>query len=400
MNGTLLTIVILLVLATVLAIIQARRRDRCLKGFDQFHATLTEKGGDLTWGALSVYPSGLEVVYTEPVVAPSGHLERSFLFFKDQYETMDALYRYPEALPAEEQERRAEVIARTVQPGFGRRLWRKLRTWFSMVRDALVQSVGLVLGLAKTTRPGGAVLASQEQQLKAISGEVIGHAGNAFDPLLEAHLFRQVVLEVTRGGVTRSYCGWLKDYTSQFIEVVDAYANAAGSHFPTEVCAAGTTRADGLRLQAGNGLLTVYNDGERLLHIEHVEAGGWRRGLGCVLPPGYAADLPLPPEADAAAACARVGTVERIDLVVPRAHALVRHAADGSEARRAAAGPTSVMAELKASSDGRETPGKQIEQGQSGAESSERESGETQNNGVKTEAGRSKKADQPAQPLG
>ena len=356
MDGTLLTILLLLAFATVLAIIQARRRDRCLKDFDQFRVTLAEKGGDLTWGRAEVHASGLEIVYAEPVVTRAGHLEGSFLFFKDQYETMNALYRYPEGLPLAEQERRAEIIARTARPGLGRRLWRKLRTWLSMVRDALVQSVGLVVGMTAKTKPGAAVLSSQEQQIKALSGEVIGHAGNAFDPLLEKHLFRQVVLEVTLDGATRSYCGWLKDYTSQFIEVVDAYANPAGTRAPEPRCCPGEGRADGVAVRAEHRRLFIENGSSHVLNVLRVEASGWSREVDCLLPPGYVANVVLPAGADAQATCAYVGAAERIDLVVPRTHAIVRHAADGSAARRDAPGAQSVMAEITAEKAANGTP--------------------------------------------
>ncbi len=344
MDGTLLTIVLLLFFATVLALIQARRRDRCLKGFEHFHITLSEKDGDLTWGRVEVYTSGLEITYDEPVVAREGHLERSFIFYKDQYDTMDALYRYPGGLSEEEKARRKAIIERTARPGFFRKLGRKLRNWISMVRDALLQAISMVIGAAKTAKPGATVLSSHEQQLKAISGEVIGHAGNAFDPLLEKHLFRQVVLEVTLGEETRSYCGWLRDYTSQFIEVVDAYANPAEVRMPPQVCTPGDGALPNVSIRVADRRVYVENESNHVLNVRSIEGNGFERAIGCVLPPGYTADWTLPPGADEERVCVQMGAVERVDMVVPRAHAIVRHAADGSE-KRSAPSAESVMAD-------------------------------------------------------
>lgn len=347
MDATLLTILVLLVFATILALIQARRRDRCLKSLDAFHVTLVETNGDLAWGDVAIYPTGLEVTYVTPVSAREGHLERSFLFYKEQYEAMSALYCYPEGLPPAEQERRAEIIRKTVKPSLGRRLWRKLRNWTGMVRDALVQSAGVVIGAAQSKQPG-ALTTQGSEGMKALSKEVIGQTGTAYDPLLEQHLFCPVVLEVTRGETTRSYCGWLKDYTTQFIEVVDAFANDAGHTRPPRAYALGEAEAPA-RLSAADGRLHIHNESADVLYVQDVSAGtGWRRTVGCVVPPGATADLTLPPGVDPEAVRVRLGTVERLDLVVPRTHALVRHAAEGSEEHRRAT-TASVMAEAAAS---------------------------------------------------
>ena len=343
MDSTLLTVVLLLVFATALALIRARRRDKCLKDFEDFQISLAEKGGDLTWGRAWIYTTGLEIVYVEPVQAREGHLERSFIFYKEQYEAMDGLYRYPEGLRPEAQERRRRIIEQTANPGFLRRFGRRLRNWISMVRDALLEAASLVLGAARSrATPGSVVLSSQEAQIKSLSSEIIGHAGNAFDPLLEKHLFRQVVVEVTRGERRFSYCGWLKDYTSQFVEIVDAFAQTDGAPLPLAAYAPEGEGNPGVQIQVEAARLSIRNGSDHLLYVQHVEAGAWRRPMGCVLPPGFTADLTLPPGIEAAALRAWVGSCERVDMVVPRTHALVRHAADGSEAVVSTARPGTV----------------------------------------------------------
>lgn len=331
-DTTLLTILILLALATVLAILRARRRDRCLRALDGFHVTLAEQDGDMVWGRAHVYATGIEVAYPKPVVAREGHLERSFLFYKDQFGTMTALYRCSEGLPADEQARRAKMIDRTANPGLLRRGMRWLRNWMGMVRDALVQAVGMLIGVAKTQAPGSAVFSSQEQNVKTLSSEIIGHTGNAFDPLLEQHLFTQVVVEVTADGVKRSYCGWLKDYTSEFIELLDAYANTPDTQSrPVRAYAPGHNALPHLDVRIDDGRLHVTNKSERFLYAEKITATDWTHPVRAVLPPGYTADVTLPPTCASDTVRAWVGTANRVDMVVPRRHALVRHAAGGSE---------------------------------------------------------------------
>lgn len=352
MDPTLIAILLLLATATTLALVQARRRDRCLQAFDGFHVTLAEKDGDLCWGTAHVFATGLEITYAAPVQAREGHEEHSFVFYRDQYEAIDVLYRYPQGLPAEAQARRAAIIQKTARPGFLRRFGRRLRTWISMIRDALMQAVSIILGAAKTRKPG-VVVSGQEQSLTALSKEIIGYAGNAYDPLLERHLFRQVVLEVTRGERTYSYCGWLKNYTSQFLEVVDAFANTTGLALPMQAVTPGTANPAHVEMRLEGRRLHLRNRGDYMLHVARLEAGDWQRPMGAVLPPQGTANLMLPPAIDPAAVQAWIGTVERVDMVVPRTHALVRHAAYRAEGRPAEGGEGQVGAYLEQQARGR-----------------------------------------------
>ncbi|GIV58471.1 MAG: hypothetical protein KatS3mg042_1384 [Rhodothermaceae bacterium] len=329
MDPFLIGLLSLLVLGTVLALIQTYRRDPCLRDFDGFYITLAEQDGDLCWGRAEIFPTGLEIVYPEPVRAPEGHLERSFIFYRDQYEALDALYRFPGGLSDEERARRERVIRRTARPGLLRKLGRCLRNWIGMVRDALLQAIGLVIGAVKSRSPGTVVLGSQEQQIKALSSEVIGHVGNAFDPLLERHLYRPVVVELTRQGRKYSYCGWLKLYSSRFVEIVDVIANGAGTPLPPGDYAPGDAQLAtlGLDVRVEAGRLRLHNQSPHVLFARDVEAGTWQRRLGCMLPPGHTADLVLPPETPPVTVRVGIGAVERFDMVVPRTHAIIRHAA-------------------------------------------------------------------------
>ena len=326
MDPTLLTILLILAFGTGASILQARRRDRCLRHIDGYRATLSEAGGDLVWGDLDVQATGIEVHYVAPVHTDEGHLERSFLIYKDQYPTLEAIYRYPLALTEAQQERRAEDLRQTANPSIFRRSVRTIRNWLSMVRDAVMQALSVGIGMAKTRTPGAAVLASQEQGLKSLSNEIIGYTGNAFDPLLERHLFERVVVEVTHEGRKRSYCGWLKDYSSSFIEILDAIVNEqealdVAPYRPGDEPVLGTT------IRASGSVFAVENAGAPMLFVRELRWGDWRRKIDAVVPSGYLADVTVPPHVPADEVEVWLGTVQRVDMVLPRTHALVRHAA-------------------------------------------------------------------------
>lgn len=339
-GSTLLTILVILLVATVLALLRTRRRDRCLKSFDGFPITLVTQANEATWGTADIRSTGLELTYPEPVVAREGHLERSTILYKEQYASLHALYRCPEGLTEKNRERRGTLIEQTRNPGLLRRLGRWVRNWMGMVRDALLQSIGMIIGVAKAKAPAGGLIGRHDAQVQSISTEVVQHTGNAFDPLLERHLFSQVVVEVTvASGEVRSYCGWLKDYTSDFIEILDAYANTSRAEpLDLEAYHVGDERLPHQEIALTNGRVGVTNNGTRMFYIDRLEQRDWRHPVDVVLPPGASIALALPPAVHARARRAGkalkiwMGTVDRVDMLLPRQRAQVRHAAGGSDA--------------------------------------------------------------------
>jgi hypothetical protein len=332
MDSTLVIVLFVLVIATILAMMQTRRRDKCLRHFAGYHLTLAEKDGNLAWGRTEVFPTGLEVGYATPVRAPAGHSEHSYIFYKEQFAAMDGLYRYVAGLPEDQQRRRAEVIRQTVDPATIRLVGRKIRNWLGMIRDAILQVVTVLIGAAKTRAPASAVLSTQEQSIRALSSEIIGHAGNVYDPLLERHLYRQVVVELTRAGRKRSFCGWLKDYSSEFVEVLDAVVNY-GPYQTLAPHTPGRCTIPGVEIRFEDGKLTVVNESEQMLFMPEIRAAGGIMPMGVVLPVGFTADLRLDASIGASGADVEVWlkTARRVDMVVPRTHALIRHAASGAE---------------------------------------------------------------------
>jgi hypothetical protein len=53
--------------------------------------------------------------------------------------------------------------------------------------------------------------------------QIVGTVGTSYEPLLEKYIGRKVVLEIKKDDKVIEYCGVLKDYTSEFISVLDIY---------------------------------------------------------------------------------------------------------------------------------------------------------------------------------
>ena len=336
-SSTLLTVLVILAVATLLALVRARRRDRCLKAFDRFPITLATHNQYMTWGKARIHSTGMELTYPSPVVAAEGHLERSLIYYREQYADLHALYRCPEGLTEEDRVRRETLIEQTMHPGILRRLWRWIRNWMGMVRDALLQSVGMIVGVAKARAPAGALIGRHDQQVQSISTEVIQHTGNSFDPLLEQHLFSQVVVQVTGPeGTRRSYCGWLKDYTSDFIEILDAYANTYRAEaLALEPYRVNDKRLPNQQISIADGRLQLKNSGTRMFYVQRItRSEDWSHPIDAVLPPGFRIAITLPPglrNSTGRGIRVWMGTIDRVDMVMPRQRARVLHAAGGSD---------------------------------------------------------------------
>ncbi len=325
-ESPLLAVIAIVTVATVLALIRTVKRDRCLMHFHDYHVSLAEKDGTVTWGTVDVANSGLELFYPDSRRSPKGFWKRSVLFFKDQYESMDGIYRSTVGLSDEQCERRARYLKRTANPGFLRRLWRQLRNWMGMIRDSVVQAVTLAIGAARTrARPGVAVLTRDEEQVSTLSSEVVGHRGNAYDPILERHLFTRVIVQVTRHGVPHNYCGYLADYTKEFLEIVDAEVNSEDAHFEPHPLNVDDDSIDGIQISYEDDELVVTNETENMLLFKELLHDDRYIPIGAVLPVDFSARFRIGSDIDPHRVKVIIAAAGRVDMLVPRSHAIVRH---------------------------------------------------------------------------
>lgn len=79
----------------------------------------------------------------------------------------------------------------------------------------------MLISQAKKAAPAGAVLTSQEKYVSQMKQELMGSVGTSFEPLLERYIGRRVVVELVKGDKIFEYPGVLKEYTAEFIEIMD-----------------------------------------------------------------------------------------------------------------------------------------------------------------------------------
>jgi hypothetical protein len=215
-----ITIVFIILSTVVAAFIRRKSRDKCLKDFSHDLVTLEDTTGKLIWGKLRVENTGLELIYPTRQ-DKNGYDEMSYILYKYEYSNIQALIRFQNELSEGGKKEREKELKRTYHPKFLRRLKRKIQNVFKTVKDSVMEVVNLLISQAKRTTPAGAMLTSQDKYISQIKQELTGSMGTSFEPLLERYIGNRVVIELIKGEKIFKYTGVLKDYTAEFIEVMD-----------------------------------------------------------------------------------------------------------------------------------------------------------------------------------
>ncbi len=216
-----ITIIFIILSTVVAAFVRRKSRDKCLKDFLNDLITLEEITGKIICGKLRVENTGLEFIYPTNHKDENGDDETSFILYKYEYPNIQALIRYHDELSEDAKKEREKELKRTYHPRALRKLKRKIQNIFKTVKDSVMEVVNLLISQAKRTTPAAAVLTSQDKHISQIQKDFVGSMGTSFEPLLERYIGHRVVLELIKGDKIFKYSGVLKDYTAEFIEIMD-----------------------------------------------------------------------------------------------------------------------------------------------------------------------------------
>ena len=221
LNPVVITIIFIVLSTFVGAFIKGRKKDKCLKAFRGFIITLEDVSGKRIWGRLDVEATGMELTYTQEHDDTDGHIESSYMFYKYEYGNISALIRYHDYLSEENLKHRDEELKKTYHPGWLQRSRRKIANVFKTVRDSIMEVSNVLLSQAKKTTGAGAMLKTQDKYVSQMRNEMIGSVDTAYEPLLEKYIGHRVVAEFLHKDQPVELAGVLKDYTAEFIELLD-----------------------------------------------------------------------------------------------------------------------------------------------------------------------------------
>ena len=223
-----ITVAFIAVSTLLAAFFRRRQRDKCVRDFDGELVTLEDTSGKLIWGRLHVESTGVEMVYGEAHKDADGHEETSYILYKSEYGQIQTFARFYDDLSDGEKLCRERELKRTYHPGFFQRSKRQIANAFKTIRDSVMEVVNLLMARAKTAGPAGGVLTKQDKYVSRMKDDMLGAVGTSYEPLLERHIGKHVVIEITCKDKVMEYSGVLKDYTANFIELMDVMYSAGG----------------------------------------------------------------------------------------------------------------------------------------------------------------------------
>ena len=261
-----------------------------------------------------------------------GLTKTSTLVFKDELSRCLALCRTVHGLTDHEREQREKQIRRSFHPGPLRRLWRWFRNLTNTLRDAINNTLAMLIGrMTKTGAAGGAVQ-SQKGRLSEVGGTFVAMAGNAYEPLLERHIGKPVVLELLSPGEaphpTSEIPGYLVDYSNEFIAVFSM------SHEPLEqmtLKAIETIEREGVRIEPSEREFVITCTGQDPLVVQKMTTGDTSVDLAVVLTCGTSLHLA---RAGDEPVTFEIERTRQIDIVCPRSRARIRFGSDASRSER------------------------------------------------------------------
>ncbi|MHC4416336.1 MAG: hypothetical protein ACYS0G_13755 [Planctomycetota bacterium] len=321
-----LTILVVFVVAIVAALVRLLQKDRCLKLLGDFHVTYLAGARRTIWGDLRVSGTGLELVFDVPYRTRRGLAKSTTLIFTDELDRCLAICRTVHGLTDEERRDRERQIRRSFNPGLLRRWARRLRNLINTIRDAFIKALGLAAGQVGRSRALGGAISRQKGQIDEVGATLVGVVGNAYEVLLERHIGRPVILELTGtagpGHPAVELPGYLVDYSDRFVAVFNV------EHEPVEAFGLEVTESlerEGLKVDRHTDRVVVTCQGDDALVVRRMTCGDRTTDLSVVLVPGSSVALTAVPDEPVTLHLERT---RQIDIVCPRAKARIRYGSD------------------------------------------------------------------------
>lgn len=214
-----ITIVSIIAVSIIGMFFQRRAKDKCLCVFSDNLVTIEMKNNSVLRGKLSVESTGLEIVYDSPIKNSAGYEQASYILYKPEFVNIQTIIRYSDDLDEKLMELRKKEIEEICRSGSFHKTGRKIRSFVNTIRDSMMEIFNLFMGRMRAT-PVGGILTSQEKYITQARTQFAGQQ-TAFEPLLEKHMGQEVIVEVSKGEAIYKLTGLLREYTSEFVEIMD-----------------------------------------------------------------------------------------------------------------------------------------------------------------------------------
>ncbi len=211
-----LPMLLLFIAATVAAIATRRKRDRCLKYFNREPVMILMESGKWLWGRFIAFPKAMELVFEHPAADESGFKKASYVLYSPEVEGIRKILQPPPRSGTPEHDKWQREIKRIAKPSLLRRARRWCWNVFNTLRDAVSQSLGMIMGTLKNKTPMGRV-SGADKRAGEIGNTLLGTVPNAYEPVLEKYLSKQVIVEMLDDGKVVEFAGLLQEYSGKYL---------------------------------------------------------------------------------------------------------------------------------------------------------------------------------------
>ncbi len=299
------------------------------------------------WGDMFVYSQGVRIAFDSPFLDSRSLSKSGFLIYEGEILKSLAVCRTVDGLTPEELRDREKQIGRSVHPGVLRRGRRSVSNLINVVRDAIMNTLSLFIGRMTGKGQMGAAVKGQTGKISEIGSSVLDVMANAYEPLLERHIGKPVILEIRypEGAPLTSseFPGYLADYNEKFIALFNP------DHKPEEaieISARETTELTGCTLELAGHAVSVVCTGPDAIVVKRLVLDSEQMDMAAVLLASQRLTFHRHSVERVQMTAART---RRLDLVCPRTRAQVRFTSTTpTPARKAWSG---IAPELEVPSD-------------------------------------------------
>jgi len=202
-----------------------RNKDRVLKDLQDFNTTIEMQGGEKIWGMTQIYTNGMELYFSRGATSSTGDPINSYVMYRDDIDKIRVIYRNHGELSKENQQLRKKEVDLVSSPDFLHLAGRKTRIFFNMFNDAISEALNVFLSRMKGAGSANTVFSTQSDYIKKMGTTALSAAGNSYDPILERYINNRVVVLVKDDHESNEFCGFLKEYSSAWMSLLDCKIN-------------------------------------------------------------------------------------------------------------------------------------------------------------------------------
>ena len=190
-----------------------------------------------------------------------------------------------------------------------------MRNVFNTLKDAFNKAIGVILGQLAKANPSSRVLTTQRSGVEQIGQTMLGAAANAYEPILERHIGKRVVLELKAAGENASPIelpGYLVEYSEKYVAVFNV------EHEPLEDVRLELTDSaerEGVRVELGPTHVMITCTGNEALVVNRYGTAAGMHDLEVAVTCGCTVRVPRP---GAGPVHLHMQRTRRIDVVCPR----------------------------------------------------------------------------------